>query len=39
MAGVNPQEFLEFTRQQYLSKQPILTPAQYQKTLKKPDSS
>jgi transposase len=29
MAEVNPQEYLEFTRLRYLSKQPLLTPAQY----------
>jgi len=29
MAEVNPQEYLEFTRLRYLSKHPLLTPAQY----------
>lgn len=29
MAEVNPQEYLEFTRDRYLSKQPLLTPYQY----------
>jgi transposase len=45
MAKVNPQEYMEFTRLRYLSKQPLLTPAQYKQylqSLKKeqpPDSS
>lgn len=29
VAEVNPHEYLEFTRLRYLSKQPLLTPAQY----------
>lgn len=29
MAGVNPNEYLEFTRTRYLTKQPLLTPHQY----------
>lgn len=29
MAEVNPQEYLEFTRLRYLSKQPLLTPLQF----------
>ena len=29
MAEVNPQEYLDFTRLRYLSKQTLLTPAQY----------
>lgn len=44
MAEVNPQEYLDFTKLRYLSKQPLLTPAQYKQhlqSLKKepPDSS
>ena len=33
MAKVNPQDYMEFTRLRYLSKQPLLTPAQYKKYL------
>jgi transposase len=29
MAEVNPQEYMDFTRLRYLSKQPLLTPMQY----------
>ena len=29
MAGVNPTEFLEFTRVRYLAKEPLITPYQY----------
>jgi transposase len=45
MAKVNPQEYMEFTRLRYLSKKPLLTPAQYKKSLESikkeppPDSS
>jgi transposase len=45
MAEINPQEYLNFTKLRYLSKQPLLTPAQYKtyiQLLKKedpPDSS
>ncbi len=42
MAEVNPQEYLDFTKLRYLSKQTLLTPAQYKhhlQSLKKPDSS
>jgi hypothetical protein len=34
MAEVNPQEYLDFTRLRYLSKQPLLTPAQYKQLYK-----
>jgi transposase len=33
MAEVNPQEYMDFTKLRYLSKQPLLTPAQYKKYL------
>ena len=33
--GVNPTEFLEFTRTKYLAKEPLLTPHQYKASLKK----
>lgn len=45
MAGVNPTDFLEFTRIKYLAKEPLLTPFQYkchkelQTKEKPPDSS
>ena len=43
MAEVNPQEYMDFTKLRYLSKQPLLTPAQYKQYLlslqKPPDSS
>ena len=45
LAEVNPQEYMDFTRLRYLSKQPLLTPAQYReyknalKKEKPPDSS
>jgi hypothetical protein len=43
MAEVNPQEYMDFTKLRYLSRQPLLTPAQYKKHLqsleKPPDSS
>lgn len=45
MLGVNPGEYLEWTRDQYLKKRPLLTPYQYQlqvelpKKQKPPDSS
>lgn len=45
MAEVNPQEYLEFTRLRYLSKQSLLTPAKYKQLVdstkkeKPPDSS
>lgn len=29
MAGVNPKEFLDFTRTMYLAKKPLITPYQY----------
>lgn len=31
LAEVNPQEYLDFTRVRYLSRQPLLTPEQYKK--------
>jgi transposase len=36
MAEVNPQEYLDFTRLRYLSKEPLLTPAQYKQLKVKP---
>ena len=39
MAGVNPNEYLEFTRNRYVSKQPLLTPRQYKKYRNLPDPS
>ena len=45
MAEVNPQEYMDFTRLRFLSKQPLLTPAQYKQQLQSfkkeppPDSS
>jgi transposase len=41
ISEVNPQEYLEFSRDRYVSKQPLLTPEQYKLFKKKqpPDSS
>jgi hypothetical protein len=45
MAEINPQEYLDFTKLRYLSKLPLLTPAQYKKYIQSlktehpPDSS
>lgn len=36
MAEVNPQEYLDFIKHRYLSKQPLLTPAQYKRYQVKP---
>lgn len=33
MVEVNPQEYMDFTKLRYLSKQPLLTPAQYKQYL------